>query len=468
MDDVSDDFRSVMASVDRRGRRKWVYVHIVPGIWRRRRLVVAYLITALVIALPHLRIAGRPVLCIDFPHSQYTVLGQVFWPQDLSYLLLLLLMAIIGTLLAVSLVGRVFCGWLCPHNALLEFIFRPIEELLEGPAHRRIRQDHAGLHPGLILRKLVKWALFLLVCMTLASAVAALFTGADAMVGGIHIDAAEHPGGALFAGLLTAAMLFNFAWFREQTCTIVCPYGRLQAAMLDRHSLVPAYDARRGEPRGKAAKSAAAEAPAALGDCVDCKLCVSVCPTAIDIRNGSQLECINCLACIDACDGVMAKLGRPAGLIAYRSENQLSGQPRQVLRPRTLIYGAVLAVLLAVSAIRIGSRTDLQVMRLRVGAMPSLVRDAAGNQLVRQDLTLSVINRTGDEQRVTFGLPDDLGASLHLVEPVVVLGPNQRREITPTVDIPEQRLHGSDRATILSITSSSGTHVDLPITLRAP
>jgi len=181
MDDVSDDFRSVMASVDRRGRRKWVYVHIVPGIWRRRRLVVAYLITALVIALPHLRIAGRPVLCIDFPHSQYTVLGQVFWPQDLSYLLLLLLMAIIGTLLAVSLVGRVFCGWLCPHNALLEFIFRPIEELLEGPAHRRIRQDHAGLHPGLILRKLVKWALFLLVCMTLASAVAALFTGADAM-----------------------------------------------------------------------------------------------------------------------------------------------------------------------------------------------------------------------------------------------------------------------------------------------
>jgi cytochrome c oxidase accessory protein FixG len=469
MDDANDDFRSVLASVDRRGRRRWVYAHIVTGFWRRRRLLVAYLVTAFVIALPHLRIAGLPMLRIDIEHSRYTVLGQVFWPQDLSYLLLFVLIAIIGTLLAVALAGRVLCGWVCPHNAMLECLFRPIEAMLEGPAHRRMRQDQGGLHPGLMMRKMAKWALYVLLCLILATSIAALFTGSDAVMKGLYIDAADHPSGAVFASILTALMLFNFAWFREQTCTIVCPYGRLQAAMLDRHSLVPAYDARRGEPRGKAAaKGLAGSGATALGDCVDCKLCVAVCPTAIDIRNGSQLECIGCSACIDACDGVMSKLSRLPGLIAYRSENQLNGQPRQVVRPRTVLYGAVLALLIATAAIRIANRSELQVMRLRVGAMPTFADDSAGHRVVRQDLALSLSNRSGTEQRISFALPADLNASMHLAEPVMVLAPDQRIEVDPIVDIPQDRLSGGDRATILSITSSTGAHVELPITLRAP
>lgn len=469
MDDVSDDFRSVMASVDRHGRRRWVYAHIVPGFWRRRRLLVAYMITALVIALPYLRIAGSPLLRIDVPHSRYTVLGQVFWPQDLSYLLLFVLIAIIGTLLAVALAGRVLCGWVCPHNAMLECIFRPVEAMLEGPAHRRMRQDHDRLQPGLLLRKLAKWAIYVLLCLILATSIAALFTGSDAVVMGLYIDAGQHPAGAVFADVLAALMLFNFAWFREQTCTIVCPYGRLQAAMLDRHSLVPAYDARRGEPRGKAAtKGLPGGGAPTIGDCVDCKLCVAVCPTAIDIRNGSQLECINCSACIDACDGVMSKLARPPGLIAYRSENQLDGQPRQVVRPRTLLYGAVLALLITTTAIRIAYRSDLQAMRLRVGAMPAFAVDGSGQRVVRQDLALSLSNRSGAEQRISFSLPAELNATLHLADPDMVLAPDQRIEIDPIIDVPQERLMGGDRATVLSITSSTGAHVELPITLRAP
>jgi cytochrome c oxidase accessory protein FixG len=469
MVEASDDFRSVLASVDRRGRRRWVYAHIVPGFWRRRRLLAAYAMTAFVIVLPHLRLAGRPMLRIDLPHSRYAVLGQVFWPQDLSYLLLFVLITIIGTLLAVALAGRVFCGWVCPHNAMLECIFRPIEAMLEGPAHRRMQQDHEGIGFALMMRKGAKWSLYALLCLVLATSIAALFTGSDAMVMGLCIDAGHHPAGAVFASVLAALMLFNFAWFREQTCTIVCPYGRLQAAMLDRHSLVPAYDARRGEPRGKAAaKGHPGSGVQALGDCVDCKLCVAVCPTAIDIRNGSQLECINCSACIDACDGVMARLARPPGLIAYRSENQLNGKPRQAIRLRTVLYGAVLALLIATAALRIANRSDLQVMLLRVGSMPAIAEDGSGHHLVRQVFPLSLSNRSGAEQRLSFGLPSDLHASLHLADPILVLAPDQRIEMATIIDVPQERMNGGDRSTILSITSSSGAHVELPITLRAP
>ncbi len=470
MDHAHDDFRSVLASVDRRGRRQWVYAHIVPGHWRRRRAVVAYLVTALVLALPHLRLGGLPLLRIDLPHARYIACGQIFWPQDLSLVLLLVLIAIVATLLAVALAGRVICGWICPHNAMLEFLFRPIEALWEGPAHRRARQDRAGMRAGLLARKVGKWLCYALLCLVCATAIAALFTGADAIVLGLYIAPATHPAGALFAALLAAAMLFNFAWFREQTCTIVCPYGRLQSAMLDRHSLVPSYDAVRGEPRGKAAPLAIGDGgpPMLQGDCVDCRLCVSVCPTAIDIRNGSQLECIGCAACIDACDGVMDRLARPRGLIAYRSENQLAGQPRVLVRARTVLYAVVLLGLLGVTATRIALRSELEVMRLRVGAMPTVEHGAGGVTLVRQEVTLSLSNRTGVEQRLRLALPPELGATLTLPEEPIVLAPDQRREVSPSVGIPAELLHGRDRLTTLTITSSTGAHVELPITLRAP
>jgi cytochrome c oxidase accessory protein FixG len=481
MDDSVDDFRSVMASVDRQGRRRWLHVHLLAGAWRRRRQALALALIGGFLLLPHLSRAGLPMLLIDIPHRRYVVAGQVFWPQDLSYLLLFVLIAIIGTLLAVALAGRVFCGWLCPHNLLLELVYRPLERLLEGPAHRRARQDRGPRTVALALRKAAKWTAYLALSVGLAATCTALFTGPQAFAWGVLIDAGEHPAAATFQALLSAAILFDFAWFREQTCTIVCPYGRLQSAMLDPHSLVPAYDARRGEPRGKpaarAAPAAAAAAPIALdgpapalarGDCVDCGLCVSVCPTGIDIRNGSQLECIHCAACIDACDGVMARLGRAKGLIAYRSENQLQGRPRRTLRGRTLLYAAVLLALVGISAVRIAGRSGLEAMSLRVDAMPRVELDAERREVVRQPLPLSLSNRTGEAQRLTLSLPAGLDAHLIMQYPVVELAPNQRLELTPIVDVPRGRFAAGDCATILVIASDRGSRLELPITLRAP
>ncbi|MFW5828834.1 MAG: 4Fe-4S binding protein, partial [Planctomycetota bacterium] len=274
----ADDFRSVLYTVDREGRRRWQYVHVVQGFWRRWRRRLSWFLIAFYVVLPFLHIGGERVLHIDIPQRHYVILGHVFWPQDAFFLLLLALMGVIGTLLAVSLFGRVFCGWFCPHNVFLEFVFRPVERLLEGSAPRRKRQDQGPTTAGLALRKGVKYALYVIIAWGLANTFIALFLSGQAhredFLLGILVDPSLHPA-AFIAWIIAAGLiLFNFAWFREQTCTIVCPYGRLQAVMLDRDTLTVAYDSQRGEPRGP-------KKPDQEGDCIDCGLCQVVCPTGL-------------------------------------------------------------------------------------------------------------------------------------------------------------------------------------------
>ncbi len=244
------DFRSVMASVDRRGRRQWIYAHTMPGRWRRWRTAVACVLIAFYLGLPFARIAGGPALRLDIPSRQLHLLGGVFGPQDLSALVLLMLIALVGTVLAVALYGRVFCGWICPHNVFLEMVFRRIETWCEGPASQRRRRDLKPLDGKGIARKCAKWALYVAACGAIGNAFTAFFVGTEAFIGGVLIDAVAHPAAAAVFAALFAALLFNFAWFREQTCTIVCPYGRMQSALTDRDSVVVAYDRARGEPRG--------------------------------------------------------------------------------------------------------------------------------------------------------------------------------------------------------------------------
>ncbi|MBA3938043.1 MAG: 4Fe-4S binding protein, partial [Planctomycetes bacterium] len=258
-----DDFRSVLASVDSQGRRQWLYVHAIGGVWRRRRALVAVVLIGFFLALPHVTVGGMPALLIDIPQRRFTIAGHIFWPQDFIYLLLFVLIAIVATALTVALVGRFFCGWLCPHNVFLEMVYRPLERLAEGVAVKRRRRDQDGGDASRVVRKAVKWVAFLAVTVVLANTMTALFTGVEAFRWGFVLDVAAHPDAAIFWALFAGAVLFNFAWFREQTCTIVCPYGRLQSAMLDPHSLVPAYDPRRGEPRGKLRGEARAAARSA-------------------------------------------------------------------------------------------------------------------------------------------------------------------------------------------------------------
>ncbi|MHC5066946.1 MAG: 4Fe-4S binding protein [Planctomycetota bacterium] len=276
-DSPPDDFRSALATVDRKGRRTYVFADIAGGLWRRRRQALALLLISFYLALPFVRIGGEPLLLINIPDRRYILLGYAFWPQDFVYALLLLLLAVVATLLMVALCGRVFCGWLCPHNVFLEMVFRPIEQALEGRGHRRRRQDSQPLTGSLALRKCLKWGLYLLISGALANTACALFIGTDDFIAGLVVDPFKHPSAAVLFAVMFVINAANFGWLREQTCTVLCPYGRIQAGLLDQHTLGVAYDQARGEPRGKAGK--------AEGACVDCNRCVQVCPTGIDIRN---------------------------------------------------------------------------------------------------------------------------------------------------------------------------------------
>lgn len=465
--DAEADFRSVLASVDRRGRRRWIYAAVVNGVWRRRRTTLSALLIVFYCAIPFLRVGGEPFLRFDIPQRHYIVLGHTFWPQDFFFLLLGVLAVFISTLLLVSLFGRVFCGWLCPHNVFLEQVYRRVEAWCEGPAHRRALQDANPLKPGsLRLRKAAKWILYVLITGALANATTALFIGTESFRGGVLLDPAVHPAGAVFFAAAFAAILFNFTWFREQTCTIVCPYGRWQSALLDADTLGVTYDAKRGEPRGKKGST--------TGDCVDCHQCVAVCPTGIDIRNGNQLECIHCTACIDACDAVMTKLGRPTGLIRYASEKSVQGAPLRIVRPRGAIYAAALLTILTIATVLLVERKTVLVTHLRDTQVPLVVTGSDGAPTVQSHVHLALVNRSRHARSVSFDLPPELQGELFTQFKELALPPNERREQTLILRVPQSRfpvtapMARKRMTTILSVTDDRGERSEIPLTLEAP
>jgi cytochrome c oxidase accessory protein FixG len=465
MVEKKQDFRSILASVDADGKRHWQYVHIVRGAWRFRRQLLTWGLLLFYLALPFLHISANRVLFIDIPHRQYHVLGQVFWPQDSIFLLMGILMALVGTLLLVSLLGRVFCGWLCPHNFTLEFVFRPLELLLEGPAHRRRRQDQASWSFDLLTRKLVKWFLYVMVAWALANTATALFlptsTYTQVFLFGILVDPRSHPGAFTFWAITTGILLFNFGWFREQTCTIVCPYGRLQSVMLDSDTLVVTYDQQRGEPRGK-------KKDQTTGDCIDCGMCQQVCPTGIDIRNGNQLECLHCAACIDACDSVMARIDKPLGLIRYSSENALAGGTFTFWRLRQLWYGLVLLALLIVSIVMVSLRTPLKVERLRDRNPAMATSNSAGEAVVRKNFRISVVNRTSLDRQIRLELGPDSPGQLIAQQLHFDLEPSAREEISLFLEIPQQDFVGHKMAIEVLIQDQDGLEERVPLPIRRP
>jgi cytochrome c oxidase accessory protein FixG len=431
-----EDFRSVLASVQQDGRRTWVGARIVWGRWRTFRMALAVPLIAFYCAIPFVSVGGRPALQLDITARKFYVAGVAFWPQDLSYFVILALLGIVGTLLTVALLGRVFCGWFCPHNVFLEMLFRPVEHfILGGPGSPQKTPWW---------RAALMWAVFGIIAGGLANAGTAIFVGAEAFRHHLLLDWAAHPYATVFWGVLFGCLLFNFGWFREQTCTIVCPYGRFQTAMLDPHTLTVAYDAKRGEPRGHLAASEtkpAVEVPK-LGDCIDCGLCVRVCPTGIDIRNGNQLECIHCAACIDACDGIMDRIGRPHGLVRYAAEIQLAGEKRRIVRPRTVLYACVCIVLVSLLVWRLHGRSEVLISPLRQTSVPVREVDADGRDCVRAALPISLVSRSEVPLHIRILLDDALQARVILPQPMVELPPGERVITTPIVYIPHDRFVG--------------------------
>jgi cytochrome c oxidase accessory protein FixG len=406
--------------------------------------------------VPYLRMHGRPLVLLDIPRREFTILGTTFLPTETLYFQLLFLSALIALFLVTAILGRVWCGWGCPQTVYMEFLFRPVERFFEG-GFKGSRALDARHRPA--LRRLAKNAVYLALAMFLAHTFLGYFVGIEALARWITRPPAEHPTAFLVMLTTTGLIFFDFAYFREQTCLVACPYGRLQSVLLDRGSKIVAYDAGRGEPRGRVGSAAG------LGDCVDCGLCVQTCPTGIDIRDGLQMECIHCTQCADACDQVMIRLRRPVGLVGYSSRDRLEGRPTRRLRPRVLLYPAALAITLGLFAVLLARRADSEVTVLRGAGVPFTVE--TDGSVVNQ-IRIRITNRGTAARRYTLAWAGNVPGQL--VAPVnpLPVDAGTTRETSVFAVLPGADLEGGARDVELRVTDDTGFTTDVPYRLLGP
>lgn len=379
---------SVLSTLNEDGSRRWLTPRLSPGRFLHGRRIVAYLLIALFVTLPLVRFHGFPLVLLDIPARRFHIFGRTFYPTDTLLLAVLLVMVFLTIFWLTALFGRVWCGWACPQTVYMEFVFRPLERLFEGAPGRRAKGWLQTSGYG----KILKLASYLLISFGLAHVFLAYFVSWDLLSQWVFGSPWKHPLGFFVVAFVTAAMMFNFGYFREQVCLVACPYGRFQSVMLDRHSIIVRYDRGRGEPRrGSTVALPILESGPQQGDCIDCHMCVTTCPTGIDIRNGLQMECIGCAQCIDACDAVMEKTHKPKGLIRYSSQAAMSGAKFKFLRPRVVLYPAVLGALAGLFTIVLSGTSIADVTILRGPGQPFT---ALADGLVENNLRIKIINRT--------------------------------------------------------------------------
>ncbi|MGB6034417.1 MAG: cytochrome c oxidase accessory protein CcoG [Bacteroidota bacterium] len=360
-----DAFRDSVAIVSKEGKRNWIYPRKPDGPFYRLRGIVSLLLLAMLFVTPFVRIDGHPFFLLNILDRKFILFGILFGPHDFYLLGIALITFIVFVILFTVVFGRLFCGWVCPQTVFMEMVFRKIEYWLEGDHRQQQRLNESPWTGKKIVKKGAKHLIYFTLAFLISNVFLAWVIGSDALLVVVTDPPSQHMAGLTAMLVFAGVFYWIFAWFREQACILVCPYGRLQGVLLDRNSIVIAYDHVRGEPRGKLRRGE----ERSQGDCVDCDLCVDVCPTGIDIRNGTQLECVNCTACVDACNTVMEKTGRPRGLIRYDSATGIAEKKRRVWTPRVAGYSVVLVSLVALLTVLLARRTNVDVTVLRAPGM---------------------------------------------------------------------------------------------------
>lgn len=396
MSEANEQFRDSINTVDDDGKRKWVYPKKPVGRYYEYRKYVSYFLLVFLFASPFIKINGNQFLLFNVLERKFNIFGFPFWPQDFYLFVLSMIIGVVFITLFTVAFGRIFCGWICPQTIFMEMVFRRIEYAIEGDRNKQKKLDKAPWNKDKIIKKGTKWSIFAVISFLIANIFLAYLIGSDQLIQYIKDKPAEHVGTFVALLIFTGIFYFIFAWFREQVCIIACPYGRLQGVLLDNKSIVVAYDHKRGEAENGRKKFRKNEDRKALGygDCIDCNQCVDVCPTGIDIRNGTQLECVNCTACVDACDLVMERVNLPKGLIRYASEENIEEKKKFRFTPRLKAYTAVLTVLVGilVSLLFLRSSVEASVLRL-----PGQLYEQKDNGNISNVFTYKFVNKTNEE-----------------------------------------------------------------------
>jgi len=416
--EFEEEFRDTLATVDEKGKRIWITPKKPSGRLHNLRIVVTTILLSIFFVGPFLRMNGRPFMLFNIFERKFILFGQVFWPQDFFLLALTLITLFVFVILFTVAFGRIWCGWACPQTLFMEMVFRKIEYWIEGDANEQRRVNKGPWNAKKIRRKVSKQIIFILLSVLIAHVTMAYLIGVEEVKVIITQSPTEHLAG--FIGLMAFTGVFYgvFAWFREQACIAVCPYGRLQGVLLVKDSIVVAYDWLRGEPRGKLKKDQLTITEK-QGDCIDCKLCVHVCPTGIDIRNGTQLECVNCTACIDACDDVMTKIHKPKGLIRYSSYNAIKDGVVKLFTPRIAGYSLVLVALISLLFYFISTRADIETTVLKV---PGTLYTKTDDGQITNLYSIEFVNKTFDDIALEVKIESPPEATyMKIGDPIIVV-----------------------------------------------
>ncbi|MGF1556061.1 cytochrome c oxidase accessory protein CcoG [Paucihalobacter sp.] len=395
-------FRDSIGTVNKDGKRNWVYPKKPSGPLYEKRKLVSYILLAFLFVSPFIKINGNQFLMFNVLERRFNIFGFPFWPQDFHLFVISMIIGVIFIILFTVGFGRIFCGWICPQTIFMEMVFRRIEYWIDGDRNKQIRLDKQKWNAEKIRKRLFKWSIFLFISFLISNIFLAYLIGSDKLLRYVSEGPADNLGTLFPLLIFTAVFYFIFAWFREQVCIIACPYGRLQGVLLDNKSIVVAYDHKRGEDENGRKKWRKNEDRKALGhgDCIDCFQCVHVCPTNIDIRNGTQLECVNCTACIDECDDIMEKVGLPKGLIRYASENEIEKKEKFKITNRMKGYIAVLIILTGILLGMLALRTDVDAKILR---LPGQRYEYKDDNIVSNVFTYKLLNKTiNDFDNVRF------------------------------------------------------------------